>query len=525
MTHPNLVASMTRPEFYPYGPASVELIQTHISYIFIAGDYVYKVKKDVDFGFLDFTTLEKRKYYCDAELRLNKRLAREIYLDVVTICEDNKGNLSLEDGDTIIDYAVRMKKIPEERMLNRLLEKGVVEVAVMDDVARTVSEFHKQAATGGKIDEIGGFDTVCRNHEENFQQTEDYIDITIPAKRHRFIKSYVNRFLQNNRPLFEKRVAQHKIRDCHGDLHLQHICLADDIFIFDCIEFNERFRYLDVAAEVSFLSMDLDYNKYPEYGKAFIDAYLRYSGDPEIRTLLNFYRCYFAHVRGKVIGFKAKDGAIDEAERQAAIETASRYFDLAYGYAARPERPTLVLTAGLMGTGKSVLAGNLVPLLDAKIIHSDVIRKEMLSIDPSERHHEDFGEGIYSDDISGKTYEKALQLAEAELKKGKSAIIDASFKTKGEREMAFRLTSSTDADFFIVECVCPDKIVKERLDARLSDSKEASDGRWEIFEAQKGSFEKIDEFPTDCHITIDSSQRPEGCMEEAIDKIRCGGRD
>ncbi|MBN2568284.1 MAG: AAA family ATPase [Deltaproteobacteria bacterium] len=525
MTHPNLVTSMTRPEFYPHRPSSVEMIQTHISFIFIAGDYVYKVKKDVDFGFLDFTTIEKRKFYCDAELRLNRRLAREIYLDVVPIREDDKGNLHLKDGQLIVDYAVMMKKIPEERMLHRLLEQGIVDKSVMVDVAHKISDFHKEAATGGEIDRIGGFDTVCQNHDENFQQTENYIDITIPKNRYSFIKSYANDFLERNRTLFEKRVAEHKIRDCHGDLHLQHICVANDILIFDCIEFNERFRYLDVAAEVSFLAMDLDYNNYPTYENTFIDAYIKYSGDSEIRTLLNFYKCYFAYVRGKVIGFKVNDNAIDKEEKLTAIKTSSRYFELAYRYAARPERPTLILTAGLMGTGKSVLAKNLGTLLESEIIRSDVMRKEMLKITPSERHHEDFGQGIYADTISRKTYEAALNLAEIELKKGKSVIIDASFKTKRDRETAFRLASLADADFFIVECVCSDEIVRERLRVRLSDPDEASDGRWELFKAQKGSFEEINELPEHCHIVIDSSQSPEKCMEDAIDKIRFGGAD
>lgn len=513
---------MTQADFYPHRPASVEMLQTHISYIFIAGEYVYKVKKDVDFGFLDFTTIEKRKYYCDAELRLNQRLAHDIYLDVVPICEDDSGMLHLTKGDTIVDYAVMMKKIPEDRMLYRLLAEGLVEQSVMDAVARKISLFHRQAATGGNIDRIGGFDTIRHNHEENFQQTEAYIDITISARRYRFIQSYVHTFLQTQRDLFEKRVREHKIRDCHGDLHLQHICVSDDILVFDCIEFNERFRYLDVAAEVSFLAMDLDYNNYSDYGRAFINAYLSYSGDSEIPMLLNFYKCYFAYVRGKVIGFKAQDSAIDDAERQEAIETASRYFDLAYRYAASPVKPTLILTAGLMGTGKSVLADNLGTLLDARIIRSDVIRKEMLNIAPSERHHEAFGQGIYSDDITGKTYNRALQLAEDELRAGHSVVIDASFKTKRARHRASETAASLDADFFIVECLCPDTIVRERLDARMADSTEASDGRWEIFEAQKDSFEQIDEFSGDCHITVDSSQSAERCMEDAIDRIRSG---
>lgn len=520
MTHPKLVDSLTKAEFYPHGPSSVELIQTHISYIFIAGEYVYKVKKDVDFGFLDFTTLEKRKYYCEEELRLNRRLAPDIYLDVMPIYEDGHGNLHIKNGETIVDYAVVMKKIPEERMLNRLLKKEEVGKSVMSDIARKISEFHKDAATGGKIDQIGGFETVRHNHEENFQQTESYIDITIPKSRYSFIKSYVNNFLKKNRSLFEKRVAEHRIRDCHGDLHLQHICIADDILIFDCIEFNERFRYLDVAAEISFLAMDLDYNGYPQYGKAFIDAYLKYSNDSEIVTLLNFYKCYFAYVRGKVIGFRINDRSIDEGEREMAIDTASLYFDLAYRYAARPERATLILIAGLMGTGKSVLAKNLEQPLDAKVIRSDVIRKEMLKIPPSERRYDDFKEGIYSVEISRRTYDKALQLAESEIREGRSTIIDASFTSKNERKRAFDVASSMNADFFIIECICPEEIVKERLNTRAYDSKEASDGRWEIFESQKVDFEKIDEFSEDCHIIVDSAQTPEMCAEYTIDKIR-----
>jgi hypothetical protein len=525
MTHPKLVDSLTNVNFYPHRPSSIELIQTHISYIFVAGDYVYKVKKDVDFGFLDFTTLEKRKHYCEEELRLNRRLAPDIYLDVIPIYEDGHGTLHFKEGDTIVDYAVVMKKIPEERMLNRLLEKGMVGLSVMSDVAGKIAEFHRKAATGGEIDRIGGFETVRHNHEENFQQTEDYRGITISENRYDFIKSYACNFLKRNRSLFEKRVAEHRIRDCHGDLHLQHICIADDIIIFDCIEFNERFRYLDVAAEISFLAMDLDYNGYPQHGKAFIDAYLKYSNDHETVTLLNFYKCYFAYVRGKVIGFRIHDRSIDESERERVIDTASRYFDLSYGYAARPERATLVLTAGLMGTGKTALAKRLEPLLDAKTIRSDVIRKELLNIRPSKRQYEDFEKGIYSAEISRETYDNALHSAASEMKEGKSAIIDASFRSKADRKKAFDLALSMNADFFIIECICPEEIVKERLNARTYDPTEASDGRWEIFESQKGAFEKIDESPDNHHIIVDSSQTLEMCTEYAIDKIRRGKTD
>ncbi|MEA3470543.1 MAG: hypothetical protein U9R24_02380, partial [Thermodesulfobacteriota bacterium] len=194
MTHPKLVHSMSSPDFYGHNPDSVQLIQTHISFIFIAGDLVYKVKKAVDFGFLDFTTLENRKFYCDEELRLNRRLASEIYLEVVSIGEDKSGNLYLGARDNIIDYAVKMKRLPEEKMLNRLISEGKVDDSIMDRVAERVYEFHREAATGDEIDRIGGIDTIRHNHDENFEQTIQYIGTSIDRDRHQFIKSYAENF-------------------------------------------------------------------------------------------------------------------------------------------------------------------------------------------------------------------------------------------------------------------------------------------------------------------------------------------
>ena len=263
MTHPKLVEAMSRPDFYPHRPEKVELVQTHISFVFIAGDLVYKVKKAVDFGFLDFTTLEKRKYFCEEELHLNRRLAPETYLEVAAIGEDAGSALRLGGGRPV-EYAVVMKKLPLDRMLKKLLVEGKAGVDAMDAIARKVADFHRKAETGGEIDAIGGIDTIRRNHDENFEQTAKYIGLTIPRSRYDFLRDYVNRFLERERPLLEKRVRDHRIRDCHGDLHAEHICLADGIIIFDCIEFNKRFRYGDVAAEAAFLAMDLDYNGYPE---------------------------------------------------------------------------------------------------------------------------------------------------------------------------------------------------------------------------------------------------------------------
>jgi uncharacterized protein len=538
MTHPRLVEAMFRPEFYSHRPEHVEFIQTHISYIFIAGDYVYKVKKAVDFDFLDFTTIDRRRFYCNEELRLNRRLAPDVYLDVLEIGEDAKGNIVLGKGVRIVDYAVLMKKLPEERMLRTLLQQGKIDRPVMDAVAGKLSDFHAHAATGGNIDEIGGVETIHRNHDENFEETRNYINTTIPEYQYRFIKYYAYDFMDRHRDLLVKRVKDHKIRDCHGDLHLEHICIMDsgtlldeargpgnyyspdDIIIFDCIEFNERFRYEDVASEVAFLAMDLDYNGYPDYADAFVSAYIRYSNDREIGSLQNFYKCYYAYVRGKVISFRLGDSSASQDDREEEITTASRYFDLAYTYAGRLEKPTLILMAGLTGTGKTVRANSLAPRIGADIIRTDILRKEMLHIAPADRHPEAFGEGIYRDDVTRKTYGRALELASEKLREGKSVIIDASYKSSADRQKALTAAAGLKADFFIIECICPENIIKERLALRASDKGEASDGRWEIYLAQKETFEKITEIPEQSHIIIDASLTPEACTYKALQKIK-----
>lgn len=519
MTHPRLAEAMMDPGIYPVIPGNVEMIQTHISYIFIAGDFVYKVKKAVNFGFLDFTTLERRKYYCDEELRLNQRLAPDIYLKVVPIFESD-GEIHLKGEGRIVEYAVLMRRLPRERMLKTLLREGKADSSTMEEIALKLADFHARAATGGDIDRIGGIETVRYNHDENFEQTRKYVRITIPEGKYQFLKDYVHHFMEKYSSLLSRRVVEHRIRDCHGDLHLEHICVTDGIVIFDCIEFNERFRYSDVASEVAFLSMDLDFNGFTEYAQIFETAYIRYSGDQELGLLLNFYKCYRAYVRGKVISFRIDEPEIDEKERLSTVATASNYFDLAYAYAARPEKPALILISGLMGTGKSVLARNIAPLLGAEVIRSDVLRKTMLGIAPDERRYENFGSGIYSEKVSDRVYTRAVELAEEKLGRGKSVIIDASYKRRKERLKAGAAASRMNADFFIVECVCPESVIEQRLTSRMSQKDEASDGRWEIFHAQKADFDPITEIPEGRHIVVDTSLTPEESAVEAIRGIR-----
>jgi aminoglycoside phosphotransferase family enzyme/predicted kinase len=520
MFHSQLIETMKRVDFYPHNPAEIELIETHISYVFIAGDIVYKVKKPVKFDFLDFTSLEKRKFYCEEELRLNKRLAPQTYLNVVAISRDDQGRITLGNGVEVIDYAVRMKKLPWDRMLKTLLFKGLVNKEIMDNVARKIAAFHQKTQTGGHIDEMGDIKNIRHNNDENFAETLNYINITIPEYQYKFIKDYTEKFLAEKKKLFEKRVADHKIRDGHGDLHLEHICIADEIIIFDCIEFNERFRCGDVAEDVAFLTMDLDFNGYPQYADTFIESYIKHSGDDDLLTLLNFYRCYYACVRGKVTSFRLDQEALREFERGQITQNAARYFDLAYTYAARLDKPALILTAGLMGSGKSYQAQKLAARLGAEIIRTDLLRKDLFNIKPLDRCYEDFGQGIYSDDISRLVYDKAYDLAAQKIKQGKAVIIDASFKRRAERQKAMEMTRNLGARFYILECICPDEITKKRLEKRIRENGNASDGRWELFQEQKNDFDAINEVPDDSHFKIDTSAKPEIARQEIIRKFK-----
>jgi aminoglycoside phosphotransferase family enzyme len=328
---PKLIKALLDPKAYPDLPQRVELRQTQMSYVLLADDYVYKIKKPVDFGFLDYTTLENRQFYCQKEIELNRRLCPDAYLGVVRVTND-KGRIRIGGGGKAEEYAVKMRRLPQEAMMDALLAENKVTLEMVADVAATLVEFHKKAATGGDINQFGGLDTVNQNAEENFTQTEKYIGTIIAPDTYQSIKSYTGGFIEANVPLFNKRVAEGRIKDCHGDLHAAHICFHNGICIYDCIEFNDRFRYCDVASEVAFLAMDLDQYGRADLSDGFVSAYVEKSHDEELKQLLNFYKCYRAYVRGKVGCFQYDDPYISAEEKGEVMTNAKSYFKLAESY-------------------------------------------------------------------------------------------------------------------------------------------------------------------------------------------------
>jgi len=320
-----------KPEAYDAEPGKIELTQTHISFVFLTRNFVYKVKKAVNFGFLDFTTLEKRRFFCEKELELNRRLCGDMYLEVVPINRSNVIKIKGE-GETV-EYAVKMKRIPQEKMMNKLLEENKVDSKLIDRIAKIIAEFHSKAETNRKISEFGSLAIIETNWRENFDQTREFVDKTISMEDFKLILERMDDFMQKNASFFEKRIAENRVRDCHGDIHSGNIFVADRIYIFDAIEFNERFRYSDVASDIAFLVMDLDFKERTDLSNFFVERYVEYSGDQELMRLLPFYKCYRAYVRGKVVSFKLKDPSVGGEEKSAAIKEAKAYFELACTYA------------------------------------------------------------------------------------------------------------------------------------------------------------------------------------------------
>jgi uncharacterized protein len=328
-----VVDALLTPEAYPQDAGKIELIQTHISFVFLTKNYVYKVKKAVNFGFLDFSTLEKRRDFCEKELELNRRLCSDIYLEVVPIKRSN--TIKVNGSGEIVEYALKMKRLPQERIMTILLKEGKVDKKTVDEIARIVAEFHSKAQTSPKISGFGSLKIVKTNWDENFAQTLKYINQTIMKKDFQILQIEINGFMEKNSALFESRIADKRIRDCHGDLHSGNIFITDKICIFDAIEFNDRFRYSDVGADVAFLAMDLDFQQRHDLANHFIEKYLAYSKDQQLTQLLPFYKCYRAYVRGKVISFRLDDPNITDQEKASATTEAQAYFKIASKYAKK----------------------------------------------------------------------------------------------------------------------------------------------------------------------------------------------
>lgn len=568
-----LVEALLRPEAYPHRPERVELAQTQMSLVFMTGQFVYKVKKPVNLGYLDYSTLAKRLFFCQQEVALNRRLCPEVYLGVAPIARQGD-RLVVEGKGEAVEYAVKMRQLPRDRTMDVLLEKGRVTREMVRQVADRMARFHSQAETSPAISAFGSLEAIHTNTQENFSQTERYVGRAISSEQYGAIRDWTRAFMKRQAPLFERRVREGRIRDCHGDLHAAHVCFSkipryiggtDGICIYDCIEFNNRFRYCDVASEIAFLAMDLDFHRHPDLSRTFTRSYMELAGDKDMGQLLDFYKVYRAYVRGKVECFRSEDRLVSPADREKALHRAQAYFDLAVSYIEggprRPRRTTLLsprgrerervpihrdpvkgdgghktpserrnrqsrksttplrlfITVGMVGTGKTALAEALARELDVTVLSSDAVRKGLAAIPLTEHRYEEFNAGIYSADFTRRTYDALFDEADRLLSEGKSVILDASFKRAEERDRARQAARMRGADFWLIEVTCPEEVVRQRLEERLRQPNVPSDGRWEIYLAQKRDFDPVQ--PEAHHIRADSSKSLAQMVEDILSRL------
>jgi aminoglycoside phosphotransferase family enzyme len=332
MDHATIVEFMKKPGFYPHGVDRVDFLQTHISSIFLTGQLVYKLKKPMDFGFLDFSSVELRQENCEKELALNRRLAPEVYLRVEPITRGEAGP-ELGGGGPVVDWVVVMKQLDESLLGLNVLARGELTADKLESVVDILVPFYQAAKTGPGVDEFGTIATVKFNTDENFEQTADFVDLAIPRAHYEALRDFTHRFYVEREDLFERRISEGWIREIHGDLHLGNIFFEESPVIFDCIEFNDRLRCGDVAVDIGFLVMDLDFQGLPDLARTVVERYVQKSGDTEFLELVDFYACYRAYVRGKIACFTSRDPAVGEAVQSQQLELANRYFQLAHHYA------------------------------------------------------------------------------------------------------------------------------------------------------------------------------------------------
>lgn len=513
-----LIDALSDPTVYPHPVQNVDVIQTHISVVFIAGDFVYKIKKPLNMGFLDYTTLDKRRFFCQQEVTLNSRFSEGIYLEVVEIYSRNS-QVNFSGLGELMEVAVLMKRIPENRVLKRMLLNDEIEDSHLVALAKRLKEFHADATQSGSISLFGAPEVIHQNLTENFEQVRNYVGVCLEAELLDEITSGSFEFLGHYLPDFKSRVKKGLIRDLHGDLHSEHIVFLDRIMLVDCIEFNDRFRYSDIVSDLAFLLMDLDFLGFPALSRKLRRYYSENEDNSFVKGLYRFYKSYRAFVRGKVNSFALSEPEISESSRNLARQSATDYFRLSAWYLRNRQVPFLMVTCGLMGSGKSFLAQKISGRTDAVIIRSDVIRKQMLGIGTSERHFDDFGRGIYTSDVTNETYTRMFELASDQLKQGFPVILDASFSSFRHRDIARKVALDNGARFSILEVTAPDDVIKARLSQRALLSKEPSDGRWELFHEQKSRFEPPKPEESERLNVYDSSKHSEQELGKVVRKI------
>ncbi len=523
MELPGLIEALAHPAAYPYPVADVQVRQTHISVVFVAGPYAYKIKKPVNPGFLDFTTLEKRHHFCEEEVRLNRRLAPEVYLGVVPIVQTARG-MRFEDKGEVVEWAVKMQRLPDEATLQERLRHGDVGVNLVESLARKIASFHQTAEANERIAAFGRFETVARIIRDILAQAVPQVGTTVSQAVFGRVQGLADQALARLRPLIEQRATQGIPRNCHGDLHLDHIYFfpdrepSADLVIIDCIEFNERFRFIDPVADIAFPAMDFAFYGRRDLARAFAEAYFRASGDDEGRALLPLYTAYRATVRGTVEGLLLAEKEVPEAEHAAAFGRARAHWLLALTELEEPgRRPCLVLVAGLPGTGKSTLAQGLAESAGFCVLRSDVVRKELAGLPIQEQAPLHLRESLYIAEWNERTYAECLRRAERLLFEGKRVLVDATFREEQKRRNFLEVAIQWGVSGGMLLCQTESETVRRRLEKRQGD---ASDAEWSVYVQVAENWEEISALTRRDSHPISTEGSAEQALSRALEVLR-----
>ncbi|HEY9852235.1 MAG TPA: AAA family ATPase [Leptolyngbyaceae cyanobacterium] len=483
---PSFIQQMMKPDFYPHPVQEpIQLIQTHVSYVLLTGDYAYKLKKAVNFGFLNFSTLELRQHFCNEEFRMNKRGAPEIYLEVLPITQ-TADKFQLGGAGEPVEYTLKMRQFPQDSLLLKLFERGELTEEIMEDLGRVVADFHAKAPINDYIRSFGEVEQIRQAIDENYQQTEKYIGKAQTQEQFDETKQFTDTFFADRKELFDSRIKNNWIRECHGDLHLRNICLWNGkLMLFDCIEFNEPFRFVDVMFDIAYAVMELEGWQNPELSNAYLNTYVEQTGDWEGLQVLPLYLSRQSYVRAKVTSFLLDDPGIPAAEKEKALETATHYYKLAWQY-TKPRQGKLIMMSGVSGSGKSTVAKKLAREIGAIHIRSDAARKHLAGIPL----HEKGGQNLYSAEMTQKTYGRLLELGITLASAGYPVILDAKYDRVALRKEVINAAEKHHLPLEILYCTAPEEVLRDRLSSRTGD---VSDATAELLSSQLASAEPFTE--------------------------------
>ncbi|WP_299873116.1 bifunctional aminoglycoside phosphotransferase/ATP-binding protein [uncultured Cocleimonas sp.] len=500
------IKKLLNPDVYDHPVKNIELIETHISWVVLTGDYAYKIKKPVNFGFLDFSTLEKRKKYCEQELSLNRRLAPDIYLDVVTISGTPESPLISNGSNSIeytVEYAVKMRQFPQSVQLDNMLHAGKLGNKHIDSIAQMVAAFHENTAAAGADTNYGKPERISQPVKENFEHISEALKVSAYDEKLSALKKWSESEFARLQPVFSQRKRDGFIKECHGDMHLRNLVwLNDKALAFDCIEFNDNLRWIDVISEIAFLIMDLQDRKQDHLAYRFLNAYLEITGDYEGLSILPFYLSYRAMVRAKVDALRIQQ--ITDDSKNTALAEFDSYIALALRY-AKERSPALIIMRGLSASGKSTVSQQILENTGAIRIRSDVERKRMfdVSLDVTAKTSNGVNEGIYTSESSEQTYEKLLELASIIINAGNTVFVDAAFLKQQQREPFKKLAKSRGVSFVIVEVTASHDVLRERIIARKND---VSDADLAVLEHQIAQWKALNEEELEFAVTVNTEK-------------------